>query len=455
MFTSLDQAQDYLEEHIRQDVFTRFDADKHLTDPLARMRYLLHLLGNPHQKYPSIQVTGTSGKGSTAYLISHILTTAGYKAGFSLSPHLQRLHERLQVSDKQASDIELLETLNQIVPAIKRMTREPIGKPSYFEILMAMAFVYFANKQVDIAVVEVGLEGSYDATNALDPLGIVLTNISLDHTAILGDTLEKIATEAVFAIKVQTVAPFVITGQLTESVKAIVQAKCSRVGAQRIAYHKDFYSQIEEKNLKRTMFRFRDSQQILSDMALSLRGDYQVDNASLAIATVLSLKTRGFLVSLPQIKKALATAFFPGRFEIVTYLGKTIILDGAHNDAKMQAFLKALMEYYPTKKKIFVVGFKKDKQIESMIKDIFTAADTLILTQFQKTTDQSKNYAKTPLEIKSYLSRSESEHVQLESDSAKALQQAIGQASTEDIIVITGSLYLVGEIRDLLSVPNQ
>lgn len=451
--TTYQEAKKYLESHIRMDVLTRFEADKHLVDPLERMRYLLNLLGNPHRKYPSIQVTGTSGKGSTAYLISHILTKGGYKTGFTLSPHLQRVHERLQINGREISNNDFLDVLNAVIPAIERMTREPIGKPSYFEILLAMAFLYFAKQKVDIIVAEVGLEGRYDATNALHPIVVVLTNISLDHTAILGDTVEKIASEVVYAIKEPVI---VVTGRLQPSVRILVDKKCRAVGAKKVEYGKDFTAKVNEKTFEQTRFSFTNSYNSLTDLEIPLKGAYQVDNASLAVETVLSLRDKGFVVSNQQIRQALKTAFFPGRFEVFTYQGKTVVLDGAHNDAKMQAFLQALNEYFPHRKKYFVVGFKRDKNISGMMAQIISVADRLTVTSFQKTTDQSKNYSMSPPEVVEKIhNKKQCQNITTITDSKKAFQESLSQLHKKDVLIVTGSLYLIGEIRDVLTGQNQ
>lgn len=447
---SLEEAQKYLEDHIRMDVFTRYDADKHLKTPLERIEYFLHLLGDPHKKYPSIQVTGTSGKGSTAYFISHILAEAGYTSGFTLSPHLQKPNERLQINNEEASDQEFIEVLNDVIPAIEKMTKEPIGKPSYFEILMAMAFVYFAKKEVDIVVAEVGLEGKYDGTNILDPLVVVLTNISLDHTAILGDTVEKIAVEAVSAIKKQEVPSLVITGKLQDSVREIVHKEALEAGSKIIEYGVGFSSAIEERTPSQTVFRFKDAQGEIRDIHLPMKGDYQVDNASLAIEAIRNLP--GFPVSVESVHKALGTSFFPGRFEEFQYQERTVVIDGAHNDAKMASFLHALEEYYPSQRKVFIVGFKRDKNIQGMLEHILPHADEMIVTHFQKTTDQSKDFSMPSEQVKSFISPSllEKKKVQVAESSLEALNLAIASDS-ENVIVITGSLYLIGEIREFLT----
>ncbi|MDO8620663.1 MAG: folylpolyglutamate synthase/dihydrofolate synthase family protein [Candidatus Levybacteria bacterium] len=459
----------YLEKFISNINFKRIE-DNAGYDPLDRMRTLLGLLGNPEKKFKSVLVTGTAGKGSTAYLISHILKTAGYKVGLTISPHLQKVNERLQINGKEISDEKFVNILNIVTPAIEKMfldsarafgseaqaRRDKIGAPSYFEILIAMVFLYFAQEKVDLAVVEVGIEGKYDATNVLNPLMVILTNISLDHTQILGDTVEKIAKEAVQAIKQFSIFNFqfsinnsvVITGAKQQSVIKIVEERCREVGAKLLRLGKDF------------------DESVIKNFKLSLLGDYQKENASLAVEAVVQLKNFGLKVSEKDIRLALKTAFFPGRFEIIRVnsvlrlaslaqdkMSPTLILDGAHNPAKMKAFISSLKKLFPTERKIFVIAFKKDKNIKEMLKSILPVADVVIATRFSMATDVSKNASAEADSIKyQVLSSKYGGQVFVEGNSKKALEKALklNKELKNSIVVVTGSLYLVGEIRSEL-----
>ena len=540
------EAREYLESFVKPVVFERITPRQaRLQDPLLRMRHLLFLLGNPQNNFHSVLVGGTAGKGSTAYLISHILTIAGYKVGLTISPHLQKINERMQINGKQISDQKLIELVNSIVQTTELMRKSSFGEPSYFEILVAMAFLYFAKSKVDIAIVEVGLGGKYDATNTLNPLISVLTNVSLDHTEILGKTVEKIAKEKVGIIKriwgpVRSFPPasapsevflrnnsvravgspststtpqsVVITGVKQPSVIKIVEEKCKQAEVKVYRLGKDFDYKIKKEEIKKSVFDFYAGHKKYSSLKLSMVGLYQLENASAAIETILKLRKFGFGVDKEDLYRALKTAFFPGRFEVVKlsadatvvnalsvgdssslaselvrspsdsniHLSRssksppsleqtspttphnytldakryTLILDGAHNPTKMQAFIKTLQKLYPSQKKIFVIAFKKGKNIKEMLKEILKAADTIVITKFSATADTSKNAANDVEAINYQLLNINTGDIDiyLERNSQKALRKAfeIARSKKDSIIVITGSLYLVGEVRDWL-----
>ena len=491
---SYEKAVEYLESFIGK---VRFEITPEFLkhhDPLERMRVLLSLLGNPQNKFPSVLVGGTSGKGSAVYLISHILTTAGYKTGLTLSPHLQKINERIQINNKEISDNEFTKLTTSMIRIIEKMKKMKIGVPSYFEILVAMAFTYFAREKIDIAVVEVGMGGEFDATNTLNPLIAVLTNVGLDHTKVLGNTVEKIAKTKAGIIKTEDLRfrlgeftnlqslivsrrhPIIVSGVTQQSVIEIVESKCKDVNAKLNLLWRDFGYKVKKENIKGINFDFISHEETLENLKLSLLGNYQVENASIAVKTVLQLRKfaclpagRGFKVSDNVIRKALKTSFFAGRFEVVRLtsfahhkISLTLILDGAHNPTKMKAFLETLKELFPKEKKIFIVGFKFDKDIKKMLKEILPVADKIIVTEFKGKTDMKVHASASAFKIAKEINlacrqagKLSNKVIKVEKNSKKALKKALGNLTMEQfnngtIIVITGSLYLVGEVRNYL-----
>lgn len=453
------EANEYLDSLIKPVVFARITPeDAALKDPLDRMRELLKLLGNPQQRFKSVLVGGTSGKGSTAYLISHILATAGYKTGFTLSPHLERINERIQINNKAVSNEEFVDLLNSVIPAIKAMKTMPVGEPSHFEVLIAMAFLYFAQENVDIVVVEVGLGGRYDATNTLCPMISVITNISLDHTNILGNTIEKIAKEKAGIIKNIPSRLMVISGAKQSSVVRIIEQKCKETGAKLFRLGKDFNYKIHREGIDGSEFTFWDKGYRSQKLFLSMKGGYQIENACLALEIVFCLVQFGFQISDQDIIEAFKTAFFPGRFEHLKLeignLKFDTVLDGAHNPAKMKAFTSSVGTIFKGRKKVFILGFKKEKDIKSMLSFILPLADGIILTQFSSPTYVTNQRALTPQEIAhiiySFSPKSSIPVVQAQNpkDALLSGQQLI--KDNKGIIIVTGSLYLVGEMRAII-----
>ncbi|MCL4353688.1 Mur ligase family protein [Patescibacteria group bacterium] len=447
------EAREYLEGFIPFVINHRL---REKDDSLGRMTHFLNLLDNPQNKFPSVVVSGTSGKGSVSYLISHALTKSGYKTGLTISPHLEYITERMQINNRLLTDKEFVKSLNKIIPVIDLVSKSTYGPPSYYEILLAMAFVLFSEKKADIAIVEVGLEGRYDATNLVNPLIFVLNNISLDHTQILGDTVYKIAQEASFRIKNLRMAgntkPVVITGVNQPLLIRLIEKRSREAGAPVVRLGKDFSPRLIKETGEGVWFDFywRGRKK---RFFVSLRGGYQAENASLALASLKTLKKFGFNISQESLKTAFARSFFPGRFELIEKENYRIILDGAHNPIKMASFMASLAKIYSGEKKIFIVGFKKDKDINALLKPILNKADGLIVTRFKSTIDWGFNMAMDIAVIKETLLNYKVPWIIFEENPELALQKAVEKQKNlggESLIIVTGSLYLVGEIRNLL-----
>ncbi|GDX62014.1 bifunctional folylpolyglutamate synthase/dihydrofolate synthase [Candidatus Levyibacteriota bacterium] len=444
-------ARKYLETLIKPSIFEVITDDNiKKIDPLDRMRTLLSLLGNPEEKFISIQVSGTSGKGSTAYYISLMATKLGYKTGLSISPHLQRLNERVQINNIQIDDEALILLVNEIKYSIDKMKKMIVGEPSYFEALMAIGFLYFAREKVELAIIEVGLEGKYDASNLLTPIIGVLTNIDLDHVEYLGNTVEKIAKEASSMIKNKEI---IVSGVRQESVIKIVSKIARKNNAVFNLLGKDFYFERKKDSYGKLVFSYFGKRKILN-IYLSMFGDYQIENATLAIRTIEILGDFGFIISDEAIRDALSSAYFPGRFEIIennlSITKSTIILDGAHNPAKMMAFITQLHFLYPNKKKIFIIAFKKNKDIDRMVQEIIDEADIIIATKFSISTTYMA-FAMEAKDVAEIIRNKNSDiNLLIKSSATLSLKKAIEISEVEDLIIVTGSLYLVGEVKNII-----
>lgn len=396
---------------------------------LERVFRLVELLGNPQNAFKSIHVGGTSGKGSVGYMAAAILREAGYNVGLHTSPHLERINERIQVNGKEISDKDFIELVRNVQPVVEKIRKEKKwGKPTYFETIVAITFQYFKKKKVDVAVVEVGLGGTLDATNVLKPKVAVLTNVGLDHTHILGKTVEKIAKDKVGIIKEGI---NVITAATQKKVLKIINERC------------------KEKRANLTIIRKHPSVP-----PLGLVGEHQKINAACAIEAV---KKSGLKVTEVAIKRALARVRIPGRFEILSVpksfvlcSESCVILDGAHNPVKIHALVRALRSCFPKRKLIFIFAAKKTKDYEAMLKKLVPLAKRIYFSPFKATTDYGKRQSVPPREMMKFVKTIWNGECKTARNSEEAIQKALRAANDGDIIVVTGSLYLVGEVRSLL-----
>ena len=376
-----------------------------------RMKKLMQALGNPHKKFRSIHVAGTSGKGSTCYLISNIVRHAVYKTGLHVSPHLEDIRERMQINGKMISKAEFVDLVNEVKQEINKIIPNKFGIPSYFEALMAMAFLYFAKQKVDLAVVETGCGGRYDSSNVLQPEIAIITNIGLDHCHVLGNTHEQILKE-----KMQIIKP---------------GCKCAISGITQSVLQDILRKHCQKTNVPLNFIKTD------KNIMTSLRGEFQKQNASLACAVANNLNiTQGI------INKAFLNSYFPGRFEIVQKR-PLIILDGAHNPDKMRALVKSIKKLYLREKFTIIFGLKKDRKLYEMIKILQPITKKFIITQFGEHTDLGEKFSYPANELYKKVSLKK----QLEPDSKSALSLI----KKDDKVLITGSLYLIGEIKKILN----
>lgn len=415
---------------------------------LDRQRYLLHLAGDPQNQFPCVHITGTSGKSSTSFLISSILKEAGYTVGLHISPHLVSPVERIQINNKQISEIEFVELVNSVMPHVESMKTSPFGKPTYFEILVTMTFLAFVRHKIDIAVVEVGLGGRFDGTNVVTKtLVAVITNVGLDHTQILGDTVEKIIDDKKEIIKPGCV---VISAATQPSVRSIIQKKCADTGTSVLFLGKDAnVVHIKESSLN-TSFNFSYKEWVLHSVTLSLLGKHQVQNAACAIMVAYGLRSKGFPCTPDHIRQALLQVEFGGRMEVVR-TKPLVVLDGAHNEDKIQALVSSFPTCFSYKKLVVIMALKKDKDEHAILPAVLKMADRIVVTQFTKETDMGNLLCKDPQELaEMFRTMDSSKEISIERDPIRAVKETVTKQKDTTAVLVTGSLYLVGEIKKAL-----
>ena len=329
---------------------------------LERIRELCERLGNPQKELKFIHVAGTNGKGSFSSMLSSVLTEAGYKTGLYTSPYITVFNERMRINGENISNDELIELTEKIRPIADRMT----DKPTEFELITALAFEYFKKNGCDVVVLEAGMGGRLDSTNVIeDSLLSVITGIALDHTAFLGDTVEKIAEEKAGIIKKNG---RVLFGGDDEGARAVIQNKASEQNAE--LYGVD-YSQIKNlsASLEGSTFDFWEHKNI----KISLLGSYQPKNASLVLSAVDILRLSGMEISENAVLNGLKAAKWQGRFEIVSN-EPLIIFDGAHNPQGIAAAVDSIRLYFGDKKIYALTGVLRDKDYGAIARDLAKVA---------------------------------------------------------------------------------
>jgi len=397
---------------------------------LERMKKAMNLLGNPEKSFKSIHISGTNGKGSTTTLISGILEEAGYKVGTYLSPHLNKLNERIKINNKMITDDDLDEVITEVKTAI---TKGNI-KVTLFEFLTAIAFQYFSRKKIDIAVIEVGLGGGLDATNIIDSIVSVITNVDLDHEKYLGNTKDKIAVEKAGIIKRCQVF---VTSEEDERIRRIFWNVCKKNNTKPVYTFNTIKARLIKEDLNHHEFSTKGI--INEKFKLSLLGQHQIKNALTAIVVAYELNKLGKKITIKNIKNALKKTKFQGRLEILSKK-PLIIIDGAHNPHGMTALSKFISKLNNTK--TLIISSSDDKNSNEMLKIISPYFENIIVTK--------GNYKPKNPEIIAKEARNYIKNVFISDKVGDAIKKAKEITKDNEAILITGSLYMIGEAIKIL-----
>lgn len=395
---------------------------------LSRTQALLKLMGNPEKKLRFIHVAGTNGKGSTAAMLASILRCAGYRTGLYTSPYINRFHERMQVDGEEISDEDLCEITAYVKPFAETME----DHPTEFELVSCIAFEYFARKGCELVVLEVGMGGELDSTNVIDPPeAAVITNIGLDHTEELGDTLEKIASAKAGIIKPGCQA---VIYRAAPSVEAVFETRCKEVGA--VLRKADFDSiRLLSHGLEGQVF----DTAVYKALELPLLGAHQLRNAAVVLQTVDALKEKGWRVTEQNIRDGLRTVRWPGRFEILGHK-PLFLVDGGHNPQCIEALTANIRDYLAGRPLTVLTGVMADKDYNCMYPSVAPFAERFISV----TPDNPR--ALSAEELKTYLSQF-GKPVTACPEVKDGVAEAIRQAGPDGVVLAYGSLYMVGDIR--------
>jgi dihydrofolate synthase/folylpolyglutamate synthase len=406
---------------------------------LNRMQKLLSLLGNPQKKIHTVHIGGTKGKGSTATMLAKMIEANGYKVGLYTSPHVVNLNERIMVNSTMISDMEMCELLNRIYGPVEKMSKN--DPPTFFESMTAMAFMYFLDKEVDIAVIETGLGGRLDSTNVIKPKVIGITSLSIDHQNLLGDTIDSIAREkaGIFKRGVPTVTvqqdPMAMSVLKSEAIA--VNAPLSVTGSD-IDFSQRFETSREHGPHTRICLTTPTSK--FEHLRVPLHGRHQAINCGLALAMLDKLKAVGYKIDNDKAAEGLCKVSLAGRMEMI-WKDPRIMIDAAHNAASIQALIHAVGQNIPYDSMVVIFGCNSDKDVRGMLNQLQFGADKVIFTR------SNSPKAVSPEDLAEMYTDVCGKMCQTAPSLGQALQLAKSAVSKEDLICITGSFYLIGQAK--------
>lgn len=422
---------------------------------LDRVRRLLELIGNPQDRLPAVHIAGTKGKGSTAVMIAAMLSAADHRTGLFTSPHLFAFEERMTVDGVSPGREEVVDLVNRLAGPVARMDCTA-GRmsPTFFEITTAMAWLYFLQREAELAVLEVGLGGRLDATNVCHPQAAVITSISRDHTALLGGTTAQIAREKAGIVK--RGVP-IVSGVTDDEPRRVIEAACAEHGSplfqfgREIRYRPSVSSRVGDVHPSSaagiappsTVIDVETPTRGWPEIPVPLLGEHQSANAALAVAVIDLLCGRGYRVPEQAVRRGLAGMKWPIRIEVVGWR-PTVVVDAAHNCASVAALIKTLNTTFHPRRRILVFGTSRDKDVSGMLRQLLPEFDAAILTKYLN------NPRAVPVENLRRRVQTLSEFpVHSAPDPPTAWKLARHLATEDDLICVTGSFFLAAEMREL------
>ncbi|MCX5702366.1 MAG: bifunctional folylpolyglutamate synthase/dihydrofolate synthase [Candidatus Omnitrophica bacterium] len=450
----------YLESFINYEKIPAWPYKKSLK--LERIKDFLETIGNPQDNLSCIHIAGTKGKGSTCAFVTHILREAGYKVGLYTSPHLSDFKERIRILKPKGASLapqekedfegmilknELTDLVNELkAPIDKYNKKSKYGPLSFFEIYTSLAFAYFKEKNVNFVVLETGLGGRLDATNVVNPLVVAVTPISYEHTQKLGVTLREIAAEKAGIIKKhQDTLPtgrqaktqghklMVISAPQEKEAIEVIRKKCQDVGAKLYEVNKDIFYEAQSEGFN-VIGLFGE----YPCLKIRFLGKHQLINATVAVGVIEALRPYNTYIGIDSIRSGLYNTIWPGRCEIISK-NPMIVLDGAQNIASSRALKKAIKDNFEYKRLILTLGISNDKDIKGICSELSGLADEVVLTK-------ANNSRATEPKILAKFFKHKNVHMTLNVKEAQTL--VCGMAKKEDLILVCGSLFVVGEFRD-------
>ncbi len=415
----------------------------HTTFNLSRMQKILSAVGRPHRKFKSVHIAGTKGKGSCAHMLANMLQACDHKVGLYTSPHLVDMRERIMIDGQMIEESEFLRLLNQLVPVLRSFDEK--SRPTFFEIITTIGFMYFAEQKVDIAIIETGLGGRLDSTNVIKPEVCAITSISYDHTYQLGNALSSIAEEKAGIFK--SGVPVISVPQHSEVKKVLVKsAKSAKAPIKFTGEDIDFSYRFESSRSSgpHTRICLTAEHGKYEHLPVPLPGEHQAINCGLVLSVIDALKAKGWEIDDHKALEGLAKTRLPGRMEIICD-DPRILIDGAHNPASIEALIRTIGQHISYDSMVVIFGCAADKDIDGMLEYVSMGADKVIFTQSNSVRSAD------PEDLAIKFEERTGRMAQWTRTLREALRIANSVVTTGDIICVTGSFYLAGEAKRIFT----
>ncbi|REJ10745.1 bifunctional folylpolyglutamate synthase/dihydrofolate synthase [Halobacillus trueperi] len=401
---------------------------------LKRMEWMMERLDHPEKKFKAVHIAGTNGKGSTLSFLRHILKEQGMSIGTFTSPYIEKFNERISVDGRPIEDEELAELVLRVKPLSEELSQTPLGEPTEFEIITAMAMLYFSEAPLDIVLIETGLGGRFDSTNILTPVLSLITNIGHDHMNVLGATIGEIAVEKAGIIKPDIP---VVTGVKQQEAINVITKKARSCDSKVFRLGKDFEVTHRSSSDEGESFVFSNETFHSETYVSQMKGPHQVENAALALQAVEVLRSLGVRIDRSLYGKGTASTSWPARFEKVKDAPLTII-DGAHNEEGTSALVETVKRHYAGEKIVLVYSALEDKPVKKMLKQLESVVDTAYMTTFEFPRALKGHELAEYSEI--------TETIAIE-DYKQAIRKASFNVGEDGVLLITGSLYFISKVR--------
>lgn len=431
MFHTYEQAVDWIHARLRLGI----------KPGLTRMEWMLERLEHPERRIKTIHVGGTNGKGSTVTFLRSILESAGYLVGTFTSPYFEQFNERISINGQPISDDDLIQLVNVIKPLADELDQTELGGPTEFEVITIMSIYFFAKiSPVDVVIYEVGLGGRFDSTNVIHPLVSIITSIGLDHTAILGDTYEKIAFEKAGIIKNGV---SVITGVKQPEALEVIRNRAAEKKSSIYHLGEQFFTSSRSSLKDGEKFTFTSLFSQVEQLETSMIGAHQVDNASLAVmAAQLLANYYSFIIEDSHIRKGLKKAYWPGRLEVLSEK-PFVLIDGAHNEEGITALASEVKSRYADNKISILFAALTDKKLDRMIAILEETADSLTFTTF--------DFPRAAKAEELMEAGNAADNMSIANDYETYLEHKIKELKGNEILLVTGSLYFLSEVKPLIT----